>query len=200
MKAQSPLQGHNMDWFKAGTLLLGAVLLTSCATKITKLEVDADKPLDGQSGYILLSVDTNNDLQRVRIAGPKTLEISEEDLTAGSRFMLVDVPAGEYDFTGVTFNAYSRSELSEGSWHFRVEPGKINYIGNLTVEVSGLLAVLGIYTEEPTVLLENKSVDALEFMQKNYPNILAARPMVYGGAGTDYFFPYVQNINAKVKP
>lgn len=189
-----------MKWLKAGAWLLGAAMLTSCATKITKLEVDADKPLDEQSGYILLSVDTKIDLKSISMAGPKSLQITQDDLSAGSRFMLVEVPAGVYDFTEVRYISYIHVTLTEGAWHFRVEPGKINYIGNLTIKASGLFAALGFYTFEPSVLLENKSVDALEFMQKNFPNILAARPLVYGGAGSDYFFPYAQKINAKVKP
>lgn len=189
-----------MNWFKTGVLLLGAAVLASCATKITKLEVDADKPLDAQSGYILLSVDTNIDLKSISMAGPKSLQITQDDLSTGSRFMMVEVPAGIYDFTEVRFNSYIHLTLTEGAWHFRVEPGKINYIGNLAIKASGLFAALGFYTSEPSVLLENKSVDALEFMQKSFPNILAARPLVYGGAGTDYFFPYAQQINAKVKP
>ncbi|HAT43449.1 MAG TPA: hypothetical protein DCS87_17205 [Rheinheimera sp.] len=190
-----------MKLMKVGLLLSCLVLLTSCVNNLKKLTVDEDRQLRDNIGYLLLSVETTSDLQMISINGPIMLSISQQDLKTGTNYLLVDVPEGEYDFTQVMYGYGNGATLKDGAWRFRVVAGKINYIGNLTVNrPASYWWIPASEAKRPQLILENRAADALEFMHKNYPNILKARALQYGGAGDDYFFPYAQKLPNGAKP
>lgn len=180
-----------MKLFIQFMLLFG--LLSGCAQPIAKLKNDQDKPLDANTGYLLMSVDTNISLHSIFIGGTKYLKLTEQDLKSGSNYIMVDVPAGDYEITDIKLNRYLKIILDDDMWGFHVEPGKINYIGHLSVDALwSLFSFDGVHA-----LLENQSTSALEYLERNFPNIYQARPLHYAGPGEDHFFEYVSQMKTE---
>ncbi|MGW7677615.1 hypothetical protein [Shewanella sp. S23-S33] len=165
-------------------------LLSGCIQPISKLKNDQDIPLDANTGYLLMSVDTNIDLHSIIIGGTKSLKLTEQDLKWGSNYIMVDVPAGDYDINDIKLNRYLKIELTDDMWNFHIEPGKINYIGHLSVD-----ALWSLYSLDGVkAILENQSTSALEYLEVNFPQIYKVRELNYAGPGEDHFFEYARKI------
>lgn len=169
-------------------IMFVAMLLGACATQVTSLKYDQDKPLANQQGYLLLGVQTNQNLHTIDISGPQDIELSSADIKKGTNYLLVDLPAGTYTINQVLFGHYRAVDLNdEEKWQFEVVPGQINYVGHLEVRLRGYWRV----THQ--IELVNSSSEALEFLLEKYPNLYSKRSLVYGGPGQDYFFESMVN-------
>lgn len=173
--------------------------LASCAQKVTSISSDVDKSLDENTGYLLIGINTNRYLQEILVTGTKSLKLTSDDLKRGTNYLLVDVPAGHYQIDRVRFNKFVRLELEDDEdfdWGFNVTPGSISYVGHLDIETFGFS--WGYFSNLRSKLeLENRSTDALKFMEENYPNILDSRWITYQGPGQDRFFDYIQTLKNK---
>ncbi len=161
-----------------------AAFLVSCAQKVSSIKNDVDVPLDENMGYLLIGVETNLTLSRISISGEKYLKLSSEDLRRGSQFILVDVPAGEYSIDKIQLFGNFRTKLENGYWNFSVSPSVISYVGHLNVKT------LSLWPLVTQVELQNRSSEALEFLEDSFPNILSNRTIVYQGPGTDPFLQF----------
>lgn len=182
---------------KISAIFLGTLLLNACVSKINTLTNDVDKIIDEDSGYLLLSVSTNFPLHGINIEGEKKLRLSADNLTPGSKYILVDVPAGTYNIDQIKYNNYLYLALDEKLWTFDVKAGEISYVGNLDIYTN--LQVAWQKAGQP--LLKNRSSDALQFMELNFPTLLKARKLKYRGPGEDNFFQFVEQLQTpQVQP
>lgn len=167
------------------------LLVSGCVSKINTLTSDVDKPIDADTGYLLISISTNFPLHSINITGEKNLRLSADDLTAGSKYILVDVPAGRYNIARIKYNNFLYLTLDEEFWTFDVQANEISYVGNLDIYTN--LNVIWQRAGQP--LLKNRSSDAMQFMELNFPTILAARQLRYRGPGEDNFFKFLEQLD-----
>ncbi|MBM7072238.1 hypothetical protein JQC92_09385 [Shewanella sp. 202IG2-18] len=163
--------------------------LIGCSQSLKGIKKDESVELQPEVGYLLIGLDTTLDLHTINITGTNRFKFTKEDLRAGTNFILIDIPAGNYKISEIKFNRYSRLELVEGYWDFQVAPKKINYIGTLQVEGSSWFGWLN----HVNVLLNNESTQAFKFIHENFPNLLNAYRITFGGPGEDHFFEYLQS-------
>jgi hypothetical protein len=175
-------------------VILFGLLNAGCAQKIVTINTDVDKTLDNKTGYLLMSVDTNVSLHSISIGGEKRLRLTAKNLKLGSNYIMVDIPAGTYEIEDVKLSKYYHISLEDGLWRFTINPGEINYIGNLNIEV-----VTNLFTlQGARAILENQSTEALLFLEHKFPNIYQARKLSYAGPGEDDFFQYARQLKAGV--
>jgi hypothetical protein len=161
-------------------------ILTGCAKSVSSIKTDQDKILTNKTGYLLIGIETNRDLKGINISGSTDILLSYKDLRQGSNFILIDLTAGKYVIEKIQLNNYWRVEMDdEDYWDIEVLPGKINYVGHISVGTSGFWQVFS------HIELVNKSSYAIEFMEEKFPKILTSREIHYGGPGDDTFFDFI---------
>ena len=180
---------------KSVLLLFLLAGLFSCAQQVTSISTDVDVKMEEGDGYLLIGVDTNRILREIYISGEKSLLLSSQDLKKGTNYILINVPAGEYQLERVRFSRRTRVELSSSDYHwkFNVAPGVVSYVGHLDVETQGF-TWLYFSNLRSHLELENRSSDALVFMEENFPTILNNRWISYQGPGNDPFFDYLKQL------
>ena len=172
-------------------ILLSILFLSACNTTVSTLKTDADaiSETDLTSGYLLIGVETNFNLKEINIDGPTDINLSHKDLRAGNNFILVPLPAGTFEVTGINMTHYSHFEMrEEDDWSFEIKPQTISYVGHLEFDWRGF------NRSYAHIELVNRSTEALEFMQKDFPNILSSRMLYYGGPGEDSFFDFLETL------
>ncbi len=97
---------------KSVLLLFLLAGLFSCAQQVTSISTDVDVKMEEGDGYLLIGVDTNRILREIYISGEKSLLLSSQDLKKGTNYILINVPAGEYQLERVRFSRRTRVELS----------------------------------------------------------------------------------------
>ncbi len=158
-------------------------IISSCATQVKTLKEDKDLKLSDQTGYILFGIDTNQNLKSLLLNGEQKIRLTHKNLRKGSNYLLVDLKAGTYYIEKVNFSfGWSGWFKNQEFWNITIKPQQINYVGHLEVSTDG------DWSLKAATELVNRSSEALEFMEKNFPNILNSRKMVYGGPGEDDFF------------
>ncbi len=166
-------------------ILAVAILVNACASKVTNLKKDSDIPLTEEQGYVLLGIETNRDLYQIILDGPSRIRLTSEDLAEGDNYILAELKAGEYsiDKLYIDINRFYRFD-DEDNFKFTVKPGRVSYVGHLETVTAG-------YWFPRTYLqLDNRSSQALVFMQEEFPNILSKRKLYYGGPGEDSFLAF----------
>ncbi|KTF15543.1 hypothetical protein [Pseudoalteromonas sp. H105] len=174
-------------------LFCGMLLLTACASKIDNIKADKDTLSKIDEGYLLIGIETNRDLKAIYVDGPKSFILTAQDIRSGSNYILANLPLGEYTISRINLNNYSYLDLDDEKeqWQFTLAANKINYVGHLNITTRGFW-----YTASQ-IVLENKSSQAIEFVESNYPTILAGRSLNYGGPGEDLFFPFIEKTLTK---
>ncbi|WP_144391747.1 hypothetical protein [Pleionea sediminis] len=162
-------------------------LLSACVSNVRSIKYDSDLKLETTEGYLLLAVETNVDLKSIHILGAKNIKLNRSDLLKGSNYILVDMPAGDYRIDKITMSSwlgYQYVKLDEEYWSFTIQPGVISYAGHVNVK-SSIWSATGYFE------LNNKSSYALEYMEQEFPNIMANRTLVYEGPGEDGFLDFI---------
>lgn len=159
-------------------------LLVSCSTTKTSLKQDIDRNLEQDEGYLLIGINSNVDLEHIKLNGETSLKFGKEDLQKGSSYILTTVPSGKYSLKQVGTHRYFYIRLKQENWSFEVKPGRISYIGDLEVQRHNLFYWL-IYAE-----MDNRSSSAIKYLQENFPNILDSRELHYAGPGSDRFINF----------
>lgn len=177
-------------------LALLLVLITACSSSVKSVKTEQNQVLAPNEGYLLLSVNSNIQLDSMKIFGAKTLFITKEDLKAGANYILLPVPAGDYRLAEVDQPGmyYTSLNNEKGIWSFTIEAGKINYVGNFTFE--------SYYVDNAsfTAFLENRGSEGFKYMQEKFPSLLKQHSMRFAGNGDDFFFQYIQELTAGAKP
>lgn len=182
-------------WF----LVLSAIfILSACATKVDNIKKDVpSNQLDSNEGYLMLTVDTNTDLQRILINGSNSIEVGREDVRRGSNHILVALPAGQYYIERITTrniwglrNHFDFDEDEALDWRFNVAVGTVSYVGQLRIESS----FWGGYS---SFVLVNQASQAQEYLEQNFPALLNNHRVVYQGPGEDNFFDVIRSMPNK---
>ncbi len=153
------------------------------------LERGDDVTLKSSEGLALFDIKIDAELTRIRLdridsifSFPKI-----EDLPAGSYSRLLKLPAGQYKF--------SKFQMSRIYWefddvrnsNFTIEPGKINYVGEINSSSTGWLS--------RSLSIENAASRARQNLDRDFPGLLAKFPWRFTGEFADPFFD-----NASPKP
>ncbi len=171
------------------TIVVIASLVNACASKVTNLKTDADRTLSDEQGYVLLGIDTNRDLYQIYLDGPTRIKLTAEDLAEGDSYILADLEAGEYSIDRLYIDKYRYYRFDEeDNFKFTVMSGKVSYVGHLET------VTVGYWYPRTYLQLDNRSSQALVFMQEEFPNISSKRKLSYGGPGEDTFLEYEATI------
>ncbi|TQV88404.1 hypothetical protein [Aliikangiella coralliicola] len=173
--------------------LLVALLLNACATRVTSLKPNEVKQLEQDKGFILLGVETNRDLKLIKISGPQSIKLSSKDIKEGTNYLLVDLEAGTYTIDRVKLDDifYMKFEEEE-NWEFEILPGQISYVGHFEMSRRDSAYFWRVYADAE---LENRSSEALEFLEEKYPELLKVHKVKYAGPGQDRFFEFLNSVN-----
>jgi hypothetical protein len=148
--------------------------------------------LAADEGILVLDVESAVPVERLALNGVVVAEFLEP----GRRLALLVVGAGSYRWTSIqipgAFGSLRFRMRREDEWTFRVEPGRINYIGRLEVEErrSGL---------GPVQLLGrnvNRSAMAWVELKKRFPLVVERYPVVYSGPAKDEFLAQLATLQA----
>jgi len=173
--------------FRASLIAL-CLFVVSCTTKVSSLKTDKDLPLEANTGYLFLTVDTDFDYSKFSIVGPQHVFLRTPDLYKGKNYYLVPVEAGEYkvdSFVDSWGGIYTiADDENEDIWTFNVKSGGISYIGDFKAR-----RLYGRYSHFELV---NNASYALEYLEEKYPNILSKRTLEYSGVGEDFFYGLVR--------
>lgn len=175
---------------KRSILYLLITLLAGCVSSASNIKIDEDKSLSTDEGYLLIGVESSSNLRSIRIEGPQKINFTSKDIRRGTNYILTDLKAGSYTIDHVRMtilgNLRVKKHLTDKeNWGFDVVAGEINYVGHFEVVDKGYLGV------NTTVELVNRSSESLEFLETNFPVLISARPIKYGGPGEDEFFDFI---------
>ncbi len=159
-------------------LLLSTTALFACSQQVTTVKTAHSAELAANNGYLLLSVDSSVDLEQLNISGQKSFFLGAADLSKGNHYLLVDLPAGDYQIDSVKLSQWWRLQLKAGYWNFSVHPGQISYIGELQLK-----------GQAPE--LENRASMALQYLEKEHAKLLRSYQVRYSGPGDDHYFEFV---------
>lgn len=173
---------------RLATLTITLLLLNGCASLLIPVK-DGDKLSNGH-GYILLGMETNRPLYRVRIAGMQSGYLDSSDLPYGSYHLLIELPAGKYRMDRVYPQKHIYYQLESADWSFEITEGEINYVGDLHMRS------VGWRNPRARFELANRSSSALEFLEKYFAETLATKSLRYAGPGEDAFFELANSIKA----
>jgi hypothetical protein len=178
LKITFTMEGNSMNRWKI-LILLWAALLIACSQQVKSIKATDPVQLATNNGYLLLSVDSVINLEQLNVSGTKSFHLGADDLTKGKHYILVDLPAGDYQITSIKFNHWLRLQLQDGLWNFNVRPGQISYIGELQLKGWALE-------------LENRSSMALQYLEQNHTELLKQFSVRYSGPGDDHYFEFVE--------
>ena len=174
------------------TLFAVAFLLCSCNKTVQSIKQDEIRTNTVQgNAYLLLGVETSQDLKSIEFSGADSFSLSHKDITAGSSYILVPIMAGNYNIDKIRLNSYARMELKEEYWQFEAKPNAINYAGNLELLQRGFY-----FAPRTELVLKNKASDALKYIHESFPQLNERMPIVYSGPGEDDFFNIVRGIKS----
>jgi hypothetical protein len=175
-------------------LALTLVMIAACSQSVNSIKTEQTQALAPNEGYLLLAVNTNTTLTSMSATGPKRLYFTKDDLKNGTNYILVAVPAGDYQFEDINFEGMYYARLTDDIWNFSVEAGKVNYVGHLKVNS------LYIDNSAGHIFLSNNGSEAFKHMQEKFPRILKGHAMRYAGQGDDFFFSFIQPLTVGTKP
>ncbi|AOS95900.1 hypothetical protein AUP74_00429 [Microbulbifer aggregans] len=168
-------------------LLLATLLLQGCLSPVESIDEGQLDVLEAEAGYLLIAVDTNFNLDQIKLGGRKYLSLNRDDLQHGTNFILARVPAGKYRIISVHLNFLYAFKLDDENWRFEVTPGVVSYVGHLNVQNR-------LRNMTARIELENRSSEALEFLESNFPHLIDSEEVRYAGPGEDDFFLYVRSL------
>lgn len=152
-------------------------VFAGCSQQVTAIKTDKANVLTENNGFLLLSVDSDVSLEQLNVTGQKSFHVGAEDLTAGKHYILVELPAGDYQIESAKLSHWWRLLLKPGYWNFSVKPGQISYIGELQLK-----------GQAPE--LENRSSMALQYLEQNHAKLLLQYKVRYSGPGDDHYFEF----------
>lgn len=192
---------------KISTLLFVIFLLSGCLlTKVSSINEDTGNHLKEKEGYVLLTFDTNINLNSVTINGPKRIQVTSENLTSGRNYLLLTLPVGQYELQDIVLDNFGTklSDFPNSQWSFDIKESVVNYVGDIHIRDKSifqslrylLLITEGYGYQLDTAIVNNSSM-ALEHLRHFYPNTMKTRDLVYSGPGEDDFLSWINTLLAK---
>ena len=176
-------------------LILSTVLgLFVCCAAYAAAPVDREDDgvvLDDDEGFVLFGVDTDQPLERLRIARlPGYIRTDElGDVSAsGPQYYLYRLEAADYDLVGFApKGALGASFLIDSSMsEFTVGTGEIRYIGTLVLRFDESMT-------RSLVQMPNRSTLAWDWLSANFPKTSVAYPFSFSGEYPDDFHEFWQS-------
>ncbi|KMT66949.1 hypothetical protein [Catenovulum maritimum] len=176
---------------------VSVIFLASCKSTIEPSPVKQvnDQNLPKGYGYLLIGLDTNAYIKEISIKSWITYVYKPDSAIDEGEYLLVSLPAGNYELTQVISGLREYSLDSKLDWSFRVIEDKINYAGHL--ELRELFV-----NEGPSwfkLNWVNKLSRAQSHIDSQYMNLSDKYLMAYSGFGVDHFNQFVSSIQASLK-
>ena len=173
-------------------LLCFSIFLTGCASKVNIISSDLQVNLPSKMGYVLLPIYSNTSIFELRVSGSKYFKFDISDLRYKKNYLLIQLPEGKYSYSEIRLKKYTViNDFKSSLWDFTVKRGVINYVGDFNLTNHSKT----YNTYNLTYEIHNNSSVALEYLEKEYPQITQSHQVVYGGPGEDDFFSYVDSIS-----
>ncbi|MDJ0847706.1 MAG: hypothetical protein QNK04_04895 [Myxococcota bacterium] len=134
-------------------------------------------------GLLVLHISTNVELSRLSFG----LGGSIQDVPEGEHIELFVARAGSYRWTQIRITGRDQPRFRvqrEDDWRFRIEAGRINYVGLLELERTDWLRLSGRTID--------RSALAMESLRARHPALIERYPLVYNGPGQNVFFEHLR--------
>lgn len=166
--------------------VLCTTLITSCSSTITPVKTPSFTPksvttLQPGHGYMLMAITTNQAVSYLQIDGPMNVLLTPGNLMAGTNYVLISLQQGQYYLSRLRRYQTKYDFEKDEYWSFDIEPGKINYVGDLNLKINGWIETSMEHN------FTNRSSFALEFLETNYSSLINTTSIVYSGFGEDQF-------------
>lgn len=182
------------DWTASAAALLLMMAMLACATPAPVPVAPGSTPeLAANEGFVILAVDTDVQIEDLRLGKFSVAT----DLEPNPHIWLVKMKAGRYRWTTVRLVAQRNDDksvhpesinvLNKREFDFEVEPGCINYPGELIVRLN--LPQYGI-DMGVSVRNRNHSAMAVRRLAKTDRALLAKYPLRYAGMSGDGFLEF----------
>lgn len=177
------------SWRRGQWLAFVLALWPTLASAAMEHVKPAQMPVLGPNeGFVLVAVDTDVDVHRVRVNrdGKSWGDGVMSDLKAGQNYRLYVAPAGQYEWRELQLLYSLRYALKEEpEFKFKVEPGKINYPGDLVFRPTSLWRA--------DIRSANRGLAAIDWLQANHPALLSGHALSYSGRYPDPFPEFYRN-------
>ena len=149
--------------------------------------------LPEKQGYLLLDVDVggvaylhySKYLTSQQLGKDRVMDLNEDEIG----FKLIPLFAGRYQITEIRapfFNLpYKLNTIKQKKWQFTIEPGKINYIGKLTIARERT-------KDDVDIQLRNRIATDIDRIQSIYARELENYGLVVGSGYQDSFLQEYQ--------
>lgn len=166
---------------------IAALLLTALCGCASSWPVDPGDPvtLDPDQGLLVVHIRTNAPLSAVETQSVR----AAERVSAGTQLRLIGVTAGAYRWSRISVYGVPFAFRDVEELRFRVEPGCINYVGMLDVQLVGPLQ---LYLDSI-----DRSAMGLAALRERYPGIASEYPIVYSGPARHEFLPRLLQAEAE---
>ncbi|AOE50213.1 hypothetical protein [Kangiella sediminilitoris] len=171
-------------------MVIAIAFLSGCTTKLQNFSNNQKLEPDNSNGIVVIAYESDTAIYSLTFSGPGNYELEHTLYDDNHNFVVTSIPAGTYDITKVKIiSKYQYIPLGtneKANWKVNIEPNKINYIGHFNIENVGRGFI---------VQIKNSSTIAMEFLQKNFPDLLARYQLTYSKDGPeDAFFDYINKL------
>ena len=152
------------------------------AARVSSVDPGEVPALAADEGLLVVAVDSNVDLDSVRVRKDGRLFSSGvlSGIKAGRNSRLYVVPAGTYEWQQVRAFGWVRYELGDNpEYRFEVKPGRITYGGDLVFRPSGLL--------HASIQVSNRGLRAMDWLESTHPGVASRYAFTYSGHYPDPF-------------
>ncbi len=167
-----------------GAVAAAAIVgMLGCVTPPRWIESGQAVELGKGEGLLVLHVSTNVELSRLSFGHGGSIQ----DVPKGEHIELFVAKAGSYRWTQIRLPGRDQPRfrvLREDDWRFRVEAGRINYVGLLELRRTDWLRL--------TARTIDRSALAMESLRARHPALVERYPLVYNGPGQNVFFEHLR--------
>ena len=176
--------------------IIKGILTLYIALMVNNLFAKSIGELSDREGYVILRVVVNGESPRFNNipTGIKSIDVKGakrqtiEGIYQGQNSYLVKLPAGKYEWSKL-FLSNGVMDLEDSKFEFDVIANKINYGGDLLIDIVG-----GYQTR---LDYANRASFARTFMEREYQELLQQFDMVYTGLSRDSYFDFVNTLHKK---
>lgn len=157
-------------------------LAGAAEARVKRVEPGEVPKLDADEGLLVIVVDTNSYLADVRFRKDGKLfnAATLKNVAPGATPVLYVVPAGIYEWSRVSAHYRFWYEFKDTpDTKFKVEAGALNYPGDMLMR--------GKYTNASTFLFTNRSLQVMDWLEDEHPQLLARYGFAYSGHYPDPF-------------
>lgn len=172
---------------RGGLALLLVVFAGSAHASLRAVAPGELPELREDEGLVVVAVDTNMDLYRVRLMREGRLfgAGAMNQLKEGRNYALFVATAGDYEWVDVSHVRQLTFPLrKDPEFRFTVQAGTITYPGDLLFRASS------VWRAER--LVYNRGLAAMDWLDEHHPRLLASHGMVYSGHYPDPFPAFYQ--------